>query len=81
MVGRMPRNICNAVHVGMQIHRNIDNAACFTTGNIFHEAPVPGGGPQLEAVYLIEFNGTERDLQTMCSYIRRFLNSDSDIFI
>ena len=59
MVGRMPRHLCNVVHVGMNIHQTVRNVACFYTGDFIIEPPVPGGGPQLKAVYLLEFEGTD----------------------
>lgn len=54
IIGRVPRYVCNVIHIGMMVHRNILNAGCVFTGNIIDGGPVPGGGPALEAMYLLE---------------------------
>ena len=54
VIGRVPKDICNVIHIGMEVHRSIKHAGCVFTGEIIHGGQVQGGGPALECFYLLE---------------------------
>ncbi len=78
LVGRMPRHLCNVVHMGMRLHNNVRHAGCFCTGEIVQGGPVVGGGPQLRAVYLLEVeNGA--DFISIANFVRRHLEAEGQL--
>ena len=69
VIGHVPRNVCNVISVSVNIHRTLQHAVCFYTGEIEHGA----SGPKLNCMYLLEFDQSI-NLSTVGNYLKRYMD-------
>ncbi len=81
MVGRMPKHVCNVVHIGMRLHHSVRHASCFLTGEMVQGGPVVGGGPQLRAIYFIEVEPEGTTFRSMADQIHNHIDPDCRMFL
>ncbi len=83
MVGRMPKHVCNVVHIGMRLHHTVRHASCFLTGEMIQGGPVVGGGPQLRAIYFIEVEPHVQAsrFRSMANQIHNHIDPDCRMFL
>ena len=42
IIGRVPKKVCNIIHIRQDIHRTLESATCYFTGSLINDGPVVG---------------------------------------
>ncbi|XP_062576728.1 uncharacterized protein LOC134238617 [Saccostrea cucullata] len=73
--GRVPKNICNVISLGLGRHNALLRASCFYMGHMVHDGQRVGGGPKLVCMYVLEYKDNV-DVYEVANHLRRYVNEN-----